>query len=117
MAGAGGYAERFDWRQRTPGTKDTVGQRADTYPSRGSVWGRLEGPIGTRRQMKEADRQVVSGTIRLRGFVAVAAGDRLVSQAWGETWAVLTAVPDRAAYETVCGVERPHWTAGGGTAG
>lgn len=117
MAGAGDYPERFDWQKRAPGAKDPVGQRADTFPSQGSVWGRLENPGGTRRTSKESDRQLVTGTVRLRGFVGVVPGDRLVSRRWAETWTVTTAVPDRGEFETVCQVERPHWTAGGGTAG
>jgi head-tail adaptor len=111
---AGEYRTRLEWLQRTPGTPDGFGQRADTYPSQGYLWGAVEDLVGGRETAKESERQVTTATVRLRNYPAVVAGDRLLDVGLDTTWTVEHAV--RGDNELVCEVSRPRWTAGGGEA-
>lgn len=111
--GAGEYDDRLEWQKRTPGTKDGVGQRTDTYPSQGYLWGAVDDLSGGRAGYQESNRQTVTATIRVRNHPGVVAGDRLERAGLGEVWTVEHVV--RGDNELVCEVTRPRWTAGGGS--
>lgn len=112
---AGQYSTRFAWYRRTPGSKDTYGGRGDGHPVAGYLWGSdVEDLVASRETAQESERQTTAGTVRLRNYPGVKAGDRLRDAKWGELWTVQTVA--RRDNETHCEVTRPRFTTGGGTA-
>lgn len=105
MPAAGQYVDRVEWLKRTKGVPDSFGDRkpTDTYPSQGYLWAAIEDVAANRSTEKESERQLTSGTVRIRNYPAVVAGDRLVDGD-GQTWTVKTVIAGDN--EISCEVER-----------
>lgn len=117
--GAGHFIDHLEWLKRVPGAggTDGFGQKTDGHPNQGYLWCAIENLAGGRATAKESERQERTATIRIRGRVGIAAGDRLRNPALSEVWTVGSVVWIRADNETVCDVTAPKFTTGGGTAG
>lgn len=111
MRAAGEYTDRFEWLRRSLGTPDPFGQKGGAlrsrgrqpgYPSQGFLWGLTADVTADRSAERESDRQETTGTVYLRGYLDVAAGDQLDDAGNGTTWTVRTAL--QRDNETACEV-------------
>lgn len=101
---AGKYSTRFAWLKAVNGPPDSFGERGEpSTVAAGFLWGELADVGATRSTELESERQLTTGTIRIRNYPAIAAGDQLRDAGLGTLWLVRSVVTGDN--ERICTVE------------
>ena len=86
---AGDYNQTFVWLQRTSTRDSSYGQRQETFtPSSTVLWGHLEDLSGAERIDYGFRQTSTDCKIRIRGYPAVNAKDRLQHKVTGELYGI-----------------------------
>jgi hypothetical protein len=105
-SGAGQYRFRFEHFTCTRAADGSTNDRPKAYTSAGYLWGAIDTPTASEQAEFGAVREHVDGTIRLRGWVAISAKDKLRHVQFDELYWVDGVRRDIDRYETVCDVHR-----------